>query len=137
MPKNHFLLFSIIWFCLTFYGLIFYTPIELKAPPFPYYDKFVHCALFFGQFWLLGKCYLKEERLPPFKVFFIFAVLWAIVSEVLQETMTTTRSGDILDAFADIVGAIVAMLLARYLWSLQNKLRLLKTQSAKDASADQ
>lgn len=125
MPKNHFVLFSIIWALLTLYGLLISPPKNIP-PLFPHFDKFTHAALFFGQFWLLSKIYLKESRCPPFKLYFGLIVVWATLTEILQGTLTTTRSADVLDSIADIIGGTLALLMARYIYRLKIQLEQLK-----------
>ena len=130
MPKNKYLLFAIIWFLLTVYGLLLKTPSGLVQLPFPHFDKFTHMALFFGQFWLLSKVYLSENRCPPFKILILMFVSWAVISEVLQGTLTQTRSADVLDAVADMVGASLALLVARYVHSLKIRIVQLRENMA-------
>ena len=130
MPKNKYLLFAIIWFLLTVYGLLFRTPSDMTQLPFPHFDKFTHMALFFGQFWLLSKVYLTENRYPPFKIFVLMFVSWAVISEVLQGTLTQTRSAEVLDAIADMVGASLALLVARYVHSLKIRIVQLRENMA-------
>ncbi|WP_434777340.1 VanZ family protein [Neisseria sp. Ec49-e6-T10] len=122
MPKNKFLLFSIFWFMLTVYGLFLYIPNGLSTPPFPQFDKFTHCCLFFGQFWLLSKLYLIEQQRPPFKWLMIIAVIWAIATEAIQGMFTLTRTADVFDAIADILGALLALGLANYMMQLKQKI---------------
>ena len=121
MPKNQYLLFSIVWFFLTAYGLLSDSSTTMP-PPFPHFDKFVHFSLFFGQTWLLGKIFLKENRRPPYVGLLLFLGLWAISSELLQGTLTKTRTADVLDILADVTGAVLAMLLIRYLVNLKQKI---------------
>ncbi len=122
MPKNKYMLFAMIWFLLSVYGLLLRTPSGLVQLPFPHFDKFTHMALFFGQFWLLSKAYLAENRYPPFKTFILMFVSWAIVSEILQGTLTQTRSADAFDAVADMIGATLALFVARYVYTLKMRI---------------
>ena len=130
MPKNKYMLFAMIWFLLSVYGLLLRTPSGLVQLPFPHFDKFTHMALFFGQFWLLSKVYLLENRCPPFKIFILMFISWAVISEVLQGTLTQTRSADVFDAVADMVGATLALLVARYVYSLKIQLVQLRENIA-------
>lgn len=55
----------------------------------------------------------------------LFAVIYGIIIEVLQYTWTVNRHGDILDALANTVGALLGIWVARILfsrkWSLKWK----------------
>ncbi len=130
LPKNHFLFLSLFWFLLTVYGLFFYVPSSTGLPPFPHFDKFMHGALFFGQFWLLSKTYFKDNRQPPFRWLFILAMVWAGLSEILQGLLTATRMAEAPDAIADVVGATLALGLARYLWQLRVALKAIRDEAS-------
>ena len=110
-PKNRFLLFSLLWHIACWYGLL--KESSGSAPPFLYFDKFAHFSLFFAQIWLLARTYREANRQPPWIGLTVFALLFAISSEIAQATLTQTRSGDIFDIVADMLGATAALLLTR------------------------
>ncbi len=107
-----FAILSMLWFCATIYAL-FLAPQNQTVPPFPHFDKVVHAALFFTQTWLWVKTYWALFRPLPIKMMMTILVLWAIISEVMQATLTTTRHGDVWDVIADVTGIILALLLAK------------------------
>ena len=51
----------------------------------------------------------------------VFAILFGIVIEVLQDTMTATRDLEVYDAIANTLGALVAALIIRIKNSLYVK----------------
>ncbi len=110
-PKNRFLIFALLWHIACWYGLL--KESSGTPPPFPHFDKFAHFSLFFAQIWLIARSYREADRQPPWIGLTVFALLFAISSEVAQATLTQTRSGDILDAVADMLGTGVALLLTR------------------------
>ncbi len=110
-PKNRFLIFALLWHIACWYGLL--KESSGTPPPFPHFDKFAHFSLFFAQIWLLARNYREAGRQPPWTSLTVFALLFAISSEVAQATLTQTRSGDILDAVADMLGTGAALLLTR------------------------
>ena len=58
---NRWLWLSVLWFAGMMYALLLHQ--GSNAPmPFANFDKVVHAALFFGQFWLLAKVFLLRRR---------------------------------------------------------------------------
>ncbi len=110
-PLNKFTLLALAWFGAGVYALLLRES-EGGAMPFPHFDKVVHFALFFGQFWLLAKAWLAEKRPIPYRSLLMIAVACAAGSEIAQALLTQTREGSWLDAFADIAGAATALWLA-------------------------
>lgn len=113
-PKNRFLLLALLWHIACWYGLL--KESSDSPPPFLHFDKFAHFSLFFAQIWLLARSYREAGHQPPWLYLTIFALLFAAGSEIAQTALTQTRSGDILDIAADMLGTAVALLLTRQLW---------------------
>ena len=109
-PKNRFLIFALLWHIACWYGLL--KESSGTPPPFPHFDKFAHCALFFAQIWLLARAWLAEQRQPPYLGLALFAFVFAGSSEIAQ-ALFTQRTGDSMDMLADLVGAGLALLLAQ------------------------
>ena len=81
------------------------TPLDdLDLPSFSYADKMVHffLYLFLALFWLLA--YPKWWHRPLF--FILLVILWGSGIELIQEYFIPTRSGDLLDALANTLGAL-------------------------------
>ena len=74
-------------------------------------DKYLHFIAYFGLtiLWYFAlKDRIKEK---VFKFFVPFAlILYGIILEGLQSGLTTYRTGDIYDAFANTAGVMVALL---------------------------
>lgn len=107
---NKWLLIAIVWFLASIYFLFFKssgTPV-----PIPQFDKICHFGLFFGQFWLMAKACFSAGFTISQRLLLISAIIWAATSEVIQ-ALFTTRNGDIMDAIADLSGAILALWLAQ------------------------
>lgn len=98
---------------LAFQLVIVYSPSGGGAPPFPNFDKLVHCTVFAMPVFLA-----VLARVPAVPVVALFAV-HAPVSELVQWGLLPNRSGDPWDAVADLVGvalgAVAAHLLTRRL----------------------
>lgn len=122
---------TLLWFAAAVYALIFRES-DGTPPPFLHADKFVHAALFFGQFWLWAKIYLAEGRRPPRAAAAVAAVFLAVSSEWAQAVFTQTRSGDWADAAADCIGAAAALWLADKVAAAREKRADMPCQS-KDA----
>lgn len=119
---NRFVMFAIAWFILTAYGL-FMKPPSAGITLFPHFDKFVHFFLFFGQFWLIVRAYSVQNRRMPMLFWSTIAMIWAIVSELIQSQLPN-RSADVLDVLADVLGAVCALAIGHIL--SQHRQRLMK-----------
>ncbi|WP_418264766.1 VanZ family protein [Flavobacterium faecale] len=76
-------------------------------------DKYVH-SIFHFVFTMLWYLYLRlqfknENRYKPFIVSFAFSILFGILIEILQQCCTASRSGDVLDVLANLLGASMAI----------------------------
>ncbi|UOO91532.1 VanZ family protein [Vitreoscilla stercoraria] len=120
---NRFVMFAIAWFILTAYGLFVRPPHLDIVPLFLHFDKFVHFSLFFGQFWLIVRAYSAQNRPMPILFWCMIAIVWAIVSELIQSQLPS-RSADVFDALADILGAFCALAIGYIL--NQHRQRLMK-----------
>ncbi|MDO4878123.1 MAG: VanZ family protein [Neisseria sp.] len=112
LPKNKYTLLAAVWLVLLWYGLLRESGGRLPAPPFPHFDKAVHFAIFFAQFWLAARAFPEAGRRPPYRALALAALLLAAATETAQWLFTATRSGDFYDAAADSAGAAAALLLA-------------------------
>jgi VanZ family protein len=81
----------------------------------PNFDKFVHFAMFFG---LMSVIILENRRKikNPAYLFMtgLIPFFYGILMEVLQSTLTTTRTGSFSDAVSDGIGILVSILI--WLW---------------------
>ncbi|MBT8321535.1 MAG: VanZ family protein [Eudoraea sp.] len=86
----------------------------------PHLDKFVHFIFYFVAA-ILACFYLKETFLKGFKInktlliSLLFSWIYGILIEVLQSTITTARSGELQDVWANCLGALIGVLLLK-LW---------------------
>ena len=83
---------------------VLFTPRTGGEGVFPGSDKVVH-ALLFGA--------LAATTWWRFKTGLAFVAAYAVLSEVVQGVLLSTRSGDPYDVVADLLGAGVGWLLAR------------------------
>lgn len=120
---NRFVMFAIAWLILTAYGLFVRPPHLEDILLFPHFDKFVHFSLFFGQFWLIVRAYSVQNCHMPILFWSMIAVVWAIISELVQSQLPS-RSADIFDVLADILGAACALAIGHIL--SQHRQRLMK-----------
>ncbi|HMM93941.1 VanZ family protein [Phycicoccus sp.] len=88
-------------------AVVLYAPDAPGASPFPGSDKVVHLAVF-----LVPVALALRAGLPVRWVVGLFAA-HALLSEVVQATLLPHRSGDPLDAVADLVGVVLAVLAHR------------------------
>lgn len=88
--------------------VVLYAPSTRGPGTFPGADKLVHATVFAA----VGFTAVRAgwPRVPVFGVL----VAHAVISEVVQHLVLPGRSGDPLDAVADIVGAGIGVLLAAW-----------------------
>ncbi|WP_298498269.1 VanZ family protein [uncultured Algibacter sp.] len=77
-------------------------------------DKIFHFLAYsiFALLWYLAFFYtfnLKKNKALIYA--FILAVIFGIIIEILQDTMTVTRALDVYDALANTLGALIASVL--------------------------
>ena len=76
------------------------------------FDKIVHFAMYFG---LMSVMILENSKtLKDLRNLFLLGLLplaYGIIIEIMQATLTTTRSGSFFDALADAAGILVSILL--------------------------
>jgi VanZ family protein len=108
------------WTGLIVYGCL--TPAsalpKIKLFVIPYFDKFVHFALFFGLGILLIRHLIEINRFKTHKAViagFIITVLLAIATEVLQNLLPINRDSDLKDLLADFIGIALSILAVRFL----------------------
>ena len=85
-----------------------------RVPTFniPHFDKIVH----FGMYFSLMLVILIENRntLKNFRQILLIGLAslsYGIIIEIMQSTLTVTRTGDFFDALADLTGIIAAILI--------------------------
>jgi VanZ family protein len=96
----------ILFFCLM-------NSNELKQITIPNFDKVIH-VFFHFVFTALWFLFFKKklENSASYRAMLISIVLsffFGIFVELLQQYFTTTRSGDVLDIAANLVGALLAI----------------------------
>ena len=93
---NRGLWLSVLWFAGMMYALLLHQ--GSNAPlPFAHFDKVVHAALFFGQFWLLAKVFLLRRQPVPWQALLLAALVLAAGSEWAQGALTARvgrKAGD-------------------------------------------
>jgi VanZ family protein len=89
-----------------------YLPVQLSHS-----DKVYHAIAYFllGLTWLLSFPKSLQKKKLKYAIV-ISCVIYGIVIEVLQGTLTTYRTASLLDILANIVGVIVAMIIFKQVY---------------------
>jgi len=120
MQNNIKYFYLIIWISLSVYALLTPSGSLPKLNPFEHFDKVIHAGMFFTLFIILVPIYLKNQKYFRSYFFsFITTISTGIVFEILQNSMSSGRSGSITDAIADAAGAILAIFC--YHWIIKQK----------------
>jgi VanZ family protein len=85
---------------------------RIELGDFPNFDKLVH----FGMYFILMSVIIIEHRKNlsnPLNLFLLALIplTYGILMEILQLTLTSTRSGDFYDALADAAGVLTSALI--------------------------
>lgn len=84
----------------------------------PHLDKLVHFVFYLVMF-VTAFFAVKDHFLPRLKLRTVlwgvlsFTIIYGMIIEVLQYTLTVNRQGDIMDALANSMGAIVGLMLTK------------------------
>jgi VanZ family protein len=89
----------------------------------PYFDKIVH----FGMYFVFMSVIIFENRKTikgPGNLFLagLIPFFYGILLEILQSTLTVTRTGSIYDALSDSAGILVSILLWLWIKPLRKKI---------------
>ncbi|WP_273272621.1 VanZ family protein [Maribacter polysiphoniae] len=118
MHKRH--LFAILfigWMVfVTFSSLYSFEGDDLPTFSIPYADKIVHFTFYFVAV-ILGSLYFLSLNNPWAKTLVkiiklaLLLVVFGMVIEVIQGTLTVNRSGDVFDAMANSTGVAVGFII--------------------------
>lgn len=84
----------------------------------PHLDKVVHFVFYLVMF-VTAFFAIKDHFLPRLKLRTVlsgvlsFTIIYGMIIEVLQCTLTVDRQGDIMDALANSMGAMIGLMLTR------------------------
>jgi VanZ family protein len=81
----------------------------------PNFDKLVHFGMYFGL--MLVMILENSKNIKSARNIFLLGIIplsYGILIEIMQSTLTSTRSGSVFDALADGVGIIISILF--WLW---------------------
>lgn len=92
----------VAFFCLANFN-------ELPKVSVSNYDKLGHITFHFGIVFLWFLYYRLNENKKALLKAFSFSFFYGIAIEICQALFTKTRSGDIFDVFANITGALLAV----------------------------
>lgn len=112
MRKKLFLYAALFWTgIILFFCLI--NSNELKEISIPNFDKVIH-VFFHFVFTALWFLFFKKKlegsnNFRPLVVSIVLSFFFGIIIELLQQFLTTTRTGDIFDIVANLFGAVLAV----------------------------
>jgi hypothetical protein len=87
--------------------VVLYAPRAPSTGPVPGVDKVVHATVFGAVAWAAVRCGIARW------VIVVVLAAHAVLSELLQAALLPARSGDPLDAVADVAGVVLVLLLTR------------------------
>jgi VanZ family protein len=112
VPKYFLFLVALLWTGIVSYFCLVNSN-EIPVINIPNLDKcihtFFHLVFTFVWFLFFRKQFQSDNTIKPLMYSFVFSFVFGITIEILQNLITTTRSADVLDVLANVVGAILAV----------------------------
>jgi VanZ family protein len=109
----------IYWAFLTY--ILLKGGLEKREPywfEFTNIDKTIHLAIFA----LLGFCFRVAYPKQKFWIFFQLMLIYALLTEILQDEMALGRSMETLDLVADMLGVLTGYFVWRNLKTVSHKI---------------
>ncbi|WP_422084220.1 VanZ family protein [Ulvibacterium sp.] len=93
----------------------------------PHLDKIIHFTFYFvaailGLFSFRKRIKSGTSLLKIITGLFLCLVVFGIIIEVIQQRYTMTRAGDVFDALANTIGALIGGLTAKMIFSSKKRL---------------
>lgn len=109
-----YLFLALFWtYEVTYLSLFPIEPVSGPLFEFPHIDKIGHFGFYFG-FVFLWNLYFKTINIKKaLEYSFVLAIIYGILMEVLQHTITDRRMFDVLDIVANISGAVFAAIIIK------------------------
>lgn len=111
LKKPFFTLAFLGWLVfITFSSLYSFSGIDTDSFNIPYGDKLVHFTFYFVAA-VLGVFFLREQRQwkltqkKAMGIILVLTIVFGIIIEVIQHTLTVSREGDVFDALANTLGS--------------------------------
>lgn len=83
---------------------------------YPEIDKVVHLCMYLGLSFLACWSYeISRDRMKPLYLMVAGVFMYGVLMEILQRTMHNGRNFDFRDMLANLTGAIIGILIYRYL----------------------
>jgi len=106
---------------VAFSSLYSFEDVDVPTFQIPHLDKIVHFIFYFVGAVLgllsLGSHTKNPPAINKVVLMVLFVILFGIIIEVFQKAFTTMRSGDVLDALANTIGALIGVLVVKLLFS--------------------
>jgi len=106
--------------------LLSVLPIPEQAPlhDVPLIDKWVHFLMYAAlslALWMDRKGYRRQLPNKTYGMMFVLPTLLGCILELVQAYLTTCRSGELMDAIADGIGAFIGTVIGFFLQGLWKK----------------
>lgn len=96
----------IFWTLVTIVGMFMLIELAPKENPIKHLDKIQHALVFL--IISVAGCLAFKNKIS---LLIVGLTIFGAVMEVLQATLTTTRTGDIKDWLADIAGILIGLMI--------------------------
>ncbi|MFS4493345.1 VanZ family protein [Maribacter sp. 2308TA10-17] len=129
LKKPFFTIAFISWMMfVTFSSLFSFSGIDTPGLEIPHLDKVVHFTFYFVAC-VLGVLFLRERTSGKITlkkaliIMLLVTIAFGILMEVLQYTLTTERTGDILDGLANTAGSFCGAVAMKFYFSRERSLK--------------
>lgn len=115
---------------ITMLSLFSFSSIDLPPGSFniPYADKIIHFIFYLGFGFLGALCFRERTKGSlgigkTIKIVLVSAIVYGIIIEILQYTITSDRMAEFGDVLANTLGAFAGIGLIRWVFSKKNPLK--------------
>jgi len=99
---------------------------------FQWFDKLVHFSMYFGlSFLACWSLSISRNRMKPIYLLLLGVFLYGVLMEILQRTMHNGRNFEFRDMIANLTGAVIGIVLFRFLDKLRETIIMIITQTEK------
>lgn len=112
---------------VTFSSLYSFEDTSVPDIQIPHLDKIIHFTFYFvaailGLFSFRSRIKSGTSSSKVLIGLLVFLVIFGIIIEVIQHRYTMTRAGDVFDALANTIGALIGVLTAKTIFSSKKRL---------------
>lgn len=124
MPKKKVILFfvAVIYSLVLIYFSLANADAALPNHKIPYQDKWLHLLSYIILAFVWGLFSTKSYKRKALLTSFLCTLVFGILLESIQETINPTRTTDLFDGLANVVGVVIGTVIVYYYQNNKDKI---------------